>query len=163
MNGPTENTAHGSSEKPEGRSAGISLATARSMLPLIRRIVEDIVENQRLLAKLLPEEELLHRQRRDLTWPERSRRYAIQQDIAGAQQTLVEAKAELAGLGLVLLDEETGRVGMPTLVNGRQAFFSWWRGEEDVRYWHFPGEATRRKIPASWAKEADMSFAEAKG
>jgi hypothetical protein len=162
MNGSTENTAHGAPESPERREVLINLTTARSMLPLVGRIVGDIVHNHQILVELLPQEEQLHRQRRDLTWPERQRRYRIQEEIAAADRSYQEALTELAGLGLVLVDSTEGRVGFPTMVNSRRALFSWRRGEEDVQYWHFPEETVRRKIPSSWVSEADMSFAGAK-
>jgi len=162
MNGSTENTAHGAPETPERREVLINLTTARNMLPLVGRIVDDIVHNHRMLVELLPQEELLHRQRRDLTWPERQRRYRIQEQIAAADRTYQEALTELAALGLVIVDSTEGRVGFPTMVNSRRAFFSWRRGEEDVQYWHYSEETVRRKIPLSWANEAEMSLASAK-
>ncbi len=162
MNGSTENTAHGAPDTPERREVLINLATARNMLPLVARIVEDVVRSHQILVKLLPQEEQLHRQRRDLTWPERERRYRIQDEISTADRTYQEALTELAGLGVVAVDSTEGRVGFPTMVNSRRALFSWRPGEEDVGYWHFPEEAIRRKIPLSWVNEADMSFAGAK-
>ncbi len=162
MNGSTENTAHGAPETPERREVLINLATARSMLPLVARVVNDVVQNFRILAELVPEEERLHQQRRTLDWPARSRRYRIQEEIASADRTYQDALAELAGLGVVAVDSAAGQIGFPTIVNSRRALFSWRRGEEDVQYWHFLGETTRRKIPASWANEADMSLAGAK-
>jgi hypothetical protein len=162
MNGSTENTAHGASETPERRDVLINLATARSMLPLVGRIVDDIVQSYRVLVQLGPEEEKLHRERRNLNWPERSRRYRIQDELAKADRYYQEALAELASLGVVVVDPGEGRVGFPTLVNSRKALFSWRRGEEDVQYWHFPEETVRRRIPLSWANEADLTLAGAK-
>jgi hypothetical protein len=156
MNGSTENTAHGASESPSRREIALNLTTVRSMLPLVRRIVEDIVQHQRRLAQLLPEQERLDRQRRDLAWPERARRYQVQEEVAATDHCLQEALAELAGLGVVLLDPVECQVGFPTIVNSRRAFFSWRPGENGVSSWHFPGETVRRPIPASWAKVAPI-------
>jgi len=133
-----------------------NLATARRMLPLIQRVVSDVIVYRRLLAQLRPEQSRLDRQRRTLAWPERSRRYQIQEDIASADRSLQEALAELAGLAVALLDSELGRVGFPTVVNNRPAYFSWQLGEEGLKHWHFPEDDNRRSIPASWAKSANM-------
>ncbi|HLJ91762.1 MAG TPA: DUF2203 family protein [Gemmataceae bacterium] len=156
MNGSTENRAQGASEKPGRRPGAFNLATARRMLPLVQRIVSDVVSCRRLLIQIRPEQARLDRQRRTLAWPERSRRYQIQEEVSDADRRLQEAMAELAGLSIVLLDPEGGRIGFPTVVNNRQAFFSWQLGEEGITQWHFPEDDVRRPIPASWAKAANL-------
>jgi hypothetical protein len=157
MNGSTENRAQGASAKAEAREVVLNLATARRMLPLVQRIIDDVLQNQQRLKELLPEEEQLDRRRRALTWPQRSRRYQIKEEIAARDQDLQEALAELAGLGILLLVNAVGRVGFPTVVNGRRAYFSWQPGEDDLHHWHFPEETDLRAIPASWEKSADIT------
>ncbi len=156
MNGSTENRAQGASEKPGRRPAVLNLATARRMLPLVQRVVSDVIHYRRRLAQLRPEQHRLDWQRRTLAWPERCRRYQIREDVADAERNLQEALAELAGLAVVLLDPAVGRVGFPTVVNNRQAFFSWQLGEEALNHWHFLEDDARRLIPANWAKAANM-------
>ena len=154
MSSSFENTARGAPQAVERREVVLDLATARSMLPLVRRIVDDILQHRGALLQLGPEQERLDRQRRDLSWPQRQRRYQIHEEVALAEGHVQEAQAELAGLGLVLLDLDTGRVGFPTVVNGRHSYFSWQPGEASIYYWHFPDEAARRPIPQAWAKAA---------
>jgi hypothetical protein len=151
MNGSTENRASGASKKPGGPDNVLSLAVARRMLPLVGAIVAEIVASGRRRGRLLLEKGRLDRQRRLLDWPDRSRRYQLQDEIASEERKALEAVAELEALGLVLLDAERGRVGFPTLVNERRAFFTWQFGEEGLQYWHFLGENMRRTIPPSWA------------
>jgi hypothetical protein len=158
MNGSTENTAHGASEKPGRREIVLNLGTARNMVPLVQRIVADILHHQQCLAELTPEQDRLERDRRSLAWSERSRRYQIQEELKHCQQCLHEAQVELARLGVVLIDAAEGRVGFPTIVNNRRAFFSWCQGEDTVHYWHFPNQTKRRPIPASWLKSANISM-----
>ncbi len=151
MNGSTGNMASGA---PEQRGEIIlSLSTVQRMLPLVQRIVEDILLHQKALERLGPEQENLDRQRRQLAWPERQRRYQLREDAAGVERGLQEALHELAGLGVALLDFELGRVGFPTRVNDRPAFFSWKPGEDGLRFWHFAEETDFRPIPAAWMKE----------
>jgi len=160
MSGSTENRAHGASEKPARRDRGVSLAEAGNMLPLVRRIVADVVAGQQCVAQLTPEEEQLHRQRRALSWPQRARMYEMKEQIAAAERSRQEALAELDSLGVVVIDGEFGRVGFPTVVNGRPAYFSWQPGEEAIRFWHFAEEQQRRPVPVTWIKSAKQTLSE---
>lgn len=154
MNGFTENTASGASEKPDRRDEPLTLETARRMLPLARRVVADILRHRQRLGELLPEQDRLDRERRTLGWADRLRRYHLRDEIAGEEHNLRDALAELEVLGLDLMDAVAGRLGFPTIVNDRAAFFSWTPGEDDVAFWHYADETLRRRIPASWAKVA---------
>jgi hypothetical protein len=156
MNGSADNTAHGAPEKPGRGERFLNLATARKMLPLVQHIVADILENQRNLARLLPELDDLDRRRRELDWPHRARRYQLRGEIAVAEFNLHEAMAELVGLGVELAEKEPGAVRFPTLINGRRAYFCWSAGEEDITFWCFGEEDEQRPIPASWMRSAGL-------
>src|SRR5205823_1443002 len=90
------------SEIPERSEVVLSLTTVQKMLPLVKRISNDILMNQRVLNCLHPEEEQLDRQKRSLDWPQRKRRYQIKEELAVADLAMQEALAELRELGLVL-------------------------------------------------------------
>jgi len=158
MSGFPGNTASNASERPDRRETAMNLLTARRMLPLVQRIVEDILSDQKSLERLQPEQERLERHRRDLRWPERQRRYQIQEEITGLERRLQDAASELQGLALALLDARAGRIGFPTIVNDRRAYFSWRPGEDTIRSWHFAEETACRPIPASWLKVGDISL-----
>lgn len=157
MSGSTGNKAFGASEKPEKGSAVFSLGLAQRMLPLVERIVADILECQKKVDTLAPELDRLHRQRRDLSWPERQRRYRVEEELTGLEQRRLEVTDELRTLGLALLDPGKGRVGFPTIVNDRRACFSWRPSEEKIRFWHFADETVRRPIPHAWLKEISVA------
>jgi hypothetical protein len=125
------------------------------MLPLVRRIIQDARKTQQALDQLLPEQDRLERQKRTLDWPARSRRYRLHEEIADHEHNLQDARAELEFLGVDLLDLDKGQVGFPTVVNGRDAYFSWRLGEDDVMHWHFAAETLRRRIPSSWMAEIE--------
>jgi hypothetical protein len=146
-------TTSSASEKPERGERVLSLTTARSMLPLVRRIVDDVLVSQQALTKLQPEQDQLEKRRRTLAWPERSRRYELQEELANLERELQTALAEMEVLGIELLEPTEGRVGFPTLVNGRPAYFSWRPGEDGVRQWHFATEKTLRPIPPAWVEK----------
>jgi len=154
MSGSTGNMASGAPEK-RGEII-LSLSTVQRMLPLVRRIVDDILRHQKTLDELTPEQNRLDRARRSLAWPERQRRYQIHEDFASAEGGLQEAFLELQELGVALLDPEVGRIGFPTRVNDRPAFFSWRRGEESLNYWHFADDSVLRPIPAAWMREISV-------
>lgn len=142
---------------PNGSEVAFSLKTVNKMLPLVQRIVEDILEHQAAASRLAPEQARLDVQKRALTWPERQRRYQLQEETQRAEQALQEVNDELAGLGVVLLNDRIGRVGFPTMVNNRRAYFSWQLGEEGLHSWHFAEESANRPIPAAWLKELSVA------
>jgi hypothetical protein len=155
MSSPISNTGPDASDESP-REKVLDLGTARNMLPLVRRIISDITKAQKALDLLLPEQENLDRKKRILDWAGRSRRYQIGEELADQEHNLQDAMAELEFLGIDLLDPVKGQVGFPTIVNGRDAFFSWWFGEDDLTHWHFSGEKVRRRIPSSWTAEAEV-------
>src|SRR5262245_3031703 len=154
MNNSKGDRATGVPETPE---VAYSLKTVQKMLPLVGRIVDDILIRQNALHRLEPEQQRLDRQRRDLSWPERQRRYQIQDEVTRAERALAEVRDELAGLHVTLLDDDQGRVGFPTMVNNRRAYFSWHLGEDGLHSWHFAEENACRPIPAAWLKELTLS------
>lgn len=137
----------GVSEKPRRKKQPVDLNTARKMLPLVRQIVTDIVNDSEQLARFTFEKDGLDRDKINLSWPERQRRYAVHGEVTRLQQRLEEQRRELDALGAVLTNRTLGQVSFPTTVNGRPAFFCWQLGEENVNYWHFDGESIRRPIP----------------
>jgi hypothetical protein len=159
MSDPTENKASSASERPERGEVILTLTTSRRMLPLVRRIVADILAARREILRLQPERDRLDRLRQSLDWEGRSRRYQVREDLAEQELKLQDSLAELEVLGVSLLDEEAGRIGFPTLVNGRRAFFSWRPNEDSLRAWHFASDSILRPIPASWVDPIEKPLA----
>jgi hypothetical protein len=152
MNGSTENRASEAFERRGSHDRLLTWVAASRMLPLVQHIVGEVTDCQHRLATMQLEKDRLDRHRRDLSWPERSRRYQLGEDITAGEQSLRAAFHELDGLGLSLLDIETGQVGFPTKVNNRPAFFSWLPGEKTLSFWQYADDSERRPIPAGWMK-----------
>jgi hypothetical protein len=152
MNGFTENRAHGAFERPGPNDLVLTWGASHAMLPLVGRIVTDLMAGHEQLARLRPEQERLDSRRHALSWPERSRRYQVQEEITAVERDLRLAYGELEQLGVAVLHGPSGLVGFPTIVNDRRAFFSWRPGEEDVEYWNFAGDPVRHAVPSSWTK-----------
>lgn len=153
MNGSKGYRAPDASEKSVESLPILSLTTVQKMLPLVERILGDYLASKHSALRLQPEEASLDRDKSSLTWPERQRRYEIKDKLATAEATMNAVVEELDTLGVVLLDGELGRVGFPTMVNNRRAYFSWRHGEDGLHAWHFADDETFRPIPAAWLKE----------
>jgi hypothetical protein len=151
MNGFTERRASGT-EKPGRNDLVLTWGASHAMLPLVERIAVDVVGHQECLARLQSEMAQLDRRRHMLAWPERARRYQLQEEIAVVEADLRQARAELESLGLTLLHGPTGLIGFPTVVNNRRAFFSWQPGEEGLAFWNYAGEGVRHPVPEAWTK-----------
>ena len=135
----------------------LNLKTVHKMLPLVRGIVSDVLQRHHEMAALQPQEERFQKQRRNLDWAQRKQRYLLQSDIAAQDSGMQDALEELNQLGVVLLDVEDGRVGFPTLVNNRPAFFTWKPGEDGPHTWQFAEENVTRPIPPAWLQEVSVT------
>jgi hypothetical protein len=150
MNGFTERRTSGAGERPGRNDLVLTWEASSAMLPLVRRVVADVLQHQQRLAQLRPERDRLERNRLQLAWLERARRYEIEEEIASVANELRCSRGELESLGVALLDAEAGLVGFPTIVNNRRAFFSWKPGEEGLTFWNFAGDLNRRLVPSNW-------------
>lgn len=154
----TPNRASGPTGKPRRKSVSFTLATARAMLPLVRRIVADAVSAKEEIDRSAPELDQLQRHRRDLSWPERQRRYRLEEQTMQARQSLTEAEAELGGLGVELVDPITGEIAFPTRVNGREAAYSWRVSESEVVFWRYDNENLRRPVPDEGSSPTSLRY-----
>jgi len=152
MSGFTENRASGASERSEGEPVVLTWGAAGAMLPLVGRIAADEVRLHDRLGRIRPEKERLDRMRYTLAWPDRARRYALQEEADALLKELQAAGAELEALGVALLHGPTGLVGFPTVVNDRAAYFSWRPGEEKLAFWNYADDLVRRPVPVSWTR-----------
>jgi hypothetical protein len=154
MNGFTEPGTSDASEGLAYHDRVLTWDASLAMLPLVGRIAADVRRLHSELAKMVPERDRLERDRRNLSWPDRARRYELEEEVAAAEKDFADAKAELEVVGVALLDPVAGLVGFPTVVNDRPAFFSWRPDEEGLNFWNFAGDTVRRPVPADWTKPA---------
>jgi hypothetical protein len=154
MNGFSEPGTSDASEGLAYHDRVLTWDASLAMLPLVGRIAADVRRLHGDLARLLPERDRLERERRTLAWPERARRYELEEVVAAVEKDYADAKAELEVVGVALLDAARGLVGFPTVVNDRPAFFSWQPDEEGLNFWNFAGDTVRRPVPVDWTKPA---------
>lgn len=118
-------------ESTEGRLFTVEQANAT--LPLVSRIVQDIVTDYR-------------------RWQEQVQRYELAAAGAGTteseEQTMLRQRvdelaqringylAELEPIGCVFKGFDLGLVDFPARLNGRDIFLCWKHGESEVAHWH---------------------------
>src|SRR5215471_690437 len=105
--------ASNSSKSSSRTEVILDLPTVCKMLPLVQRIVGELMAMEQDHSRLLTEQDSLDRNRQNLSWPERKRRYDIQDDICRAERARRDLISELEGLGISVIDPTFGRVGFP--------------------------------------------------
>jgi hypothetical protein len=123
------------------RRKTFSVQEANCALPLVRRIVTDVVEQYGQLQRLARRRERRgSRAGEDLI--------ELEDKIHNTRDRLRELVDELAGIGVELKDLEAGLLDFPAKVDGRDIYLCWKLGESAVGYWHdcSAGFAGRRPI-----------------
>lgn len=107
---------------------------ANRTLPLVRRIVEDIVREHLRWHEVLVELELLvSGARADKPDP---RAAAAERTLQAIARDIDEFQDELSALGIQLKDRRLGLVDFPSEMDGRRVLLCWRLGEASVQYWH---------------------------
>jgi hypothetical protein len=135
---------------------------ANRTLPLVRRIVEDVVrEHRRWQEKILELELVASTAAAAAGGAERSapsssdeRVAAIERDAMAIARDIDAFERELEELGIVLKDRRLGLIDFPGEMDGRKVWFCWRLGEPAVQYWHDleSGYAGRQPLPATATK-----------
>jgi hypothetical protein len=115
-------------------------ASANRMLPLVRAIVQDIVELNRDLRDRQQRLDDVRRaagptaRRGEDPYAEEIEQ--MQRDLEHDGERLKEYIRELESLGLEFKDPVKGLVDFPTVIDGKDAYLCWRLGEPEVAYWH---------------------------
>lgn len=121
------------------------------MLPLVRSIASDICQ---VFRSVIGRRADLHRIVRRGTL---SAGPLYEDELAESRADLQEEydqiwkyREEIESLGVLLRQPEEGHVEFPTVLLGREAFFSWHLGEESICYWRSADSpATSRRLLAA--------------
>ncbi len=107
---------------------------ANRTLPLVSRIMADIVEENERLQELLPglKEARMRARRNPAAAEELS---ALRADVATISARLEGYLKELEQVGCVFKGPQ-GLIDFYSMREGRPVFLCWRYGEEQVRYWH---------------------------
>jgi hypothetical protein len=107
---------------------------ATRTLPLVRRIVEDIVSQFARWQAKVHEFELVAASN-SATNPD-PRADALEREVTALAAQLEGFHAELAALGVQFKDYTSGRVDFPAERDGRPGYLCWRLGEPSVESWH---------------------------
>jgi hypothetical protein len=130
----------------------VTLALATRMLPLIRRIVNDLhVEWEAWRAAVTRYDTVVATLDADVHAPLAR---AAQRDVARHAEEIESLRAELVSLGAVCRSPRTGRIEWATLIAGAPARLLWQPGESAVTRWE---DALRAAHDDAEPDEADPS------
>ena len=122
---------------------------ANRTLPLVRRIVNDVVREHRLRGEKIVERDLLaagagHEMAG-------ARLAALDREIQALGRDIEGFERELRALGIQLKDPRIGLVDFPSNLEGRRVLLCWHLGEDAVGFWHDEnaGFAGRRPLSPS--------------
>lgn len=115
-------------------SQSYTVERANRTLPLVRRIVEDIVVNhQRWRERILELDLLASSVRADA--PD-ARATELEREAQALARDIDAFEVELHRLGIVLKDRRLGLIDFPAVVEGRQVWLCWRLGEPSVQFYH---------------------------
>jgi hypothetical protein len=107
---------------------------ANRTLPLVRKIVEDIVREHQRWQEGIVELDLLS----SGALPQMAdpRVVALERKIQAIAREIDDFQAELEGLGIQLKDRRIGLIDFPSELDGRPVLLCWQLGEPSVQFWH---------------------------
>jgi hypothetical protein len=115
------------------RTRLFTLEEANRMLPLVRRIVEDIVSANHSLCE---------RESRLRNYQSAAAARVHWEEVEAIEESMDMNRSELAGyineltdLGVILKSIQVGGVSFPAVFRGRLVFLSWQLGEASVGHW----------------------------
>jgi hypothetical protein len=123
-----------------------TLDEANRTLPLVRRIVEDVVRQHRVWRERVLELDLVSS---TVTASSPSpRAEELEREVQALAREIDGFQRELEGLGISLKDRRLGLVDFAAELGGRKVWLCWRLGEPTVRYWHEleEGYAGRRPV-----------------
>jgi hypothetical protein len=107
---------------------------ANRTLPLVRKIVQDVVQQHRRWREAILELDLVVSSIRADDPSERAS--ALERAVQGLAREIDGYKRELEDLGIQLKDPRLGLVDFPSEMAGRNVLLCWRLGEPEVQYWH---------------------------
>jgi len=106
---------------------------ANRTLPLVRRIVEDIVREHERWQDAIARLDLLMTTNSDTV---DLRTAALEREVQAIARDIDAFQGELEALDIQLKDRRLGLVDFPTELDGRRVLLCWRLGEPSVQYWH---------------------------
>lgn len=126
-----------------------TIEQANRMLPLVRRIVEDIVQDYARWREQVGVLEVVAAGRRGDSPPDEAEK--VEQDTQRLAADIERYVGELRELGVDFKGFDEGLVDFPAEIEGRRVYLCWKLGEGAVEHWHDvdAGFAGRRRLMTS--------------
>jgi hypothetical protein len=139
----TSHAKHASRPRPR-----FTLEQANRSLPLVRRIVRDIVNTHEQATQLQAKLD-------EAASPKAAK--AVQEQLDAAMARLQSYVEELGTVGVELKDYGTGLIDFRGRHQGREVYLCWKLGEEKIAYWHelHTGFAGRQPIATLAESESE--------
>ncbi|MHB0948792.1 MAG: DUF2203 family protein [Gemmatimonadaceae bacterium] len=113
--------------------SSFTVEQANRTLPLVRKIVQDIVDSHRLWREKILELDLVASAAAGA--PD-ERQVALEKEVQALAREIDSFEWELSELGITLKDRRLGLVDFPAELDGREVLLCWRLGEPEVQYWH---------------------------
>jgi hypothetical protein len=125
-----------------------TLADANRTLPLVKRIVQDILATYPAWNDLVAKYELIAAQSRP-EWGESQEQLALKHEIDAVAGKINDYLKELEQIGCEFKGFDEGLVDFHGRLDGREILWCWKVGEERISHWHDldAGFAGRQPIP----------------
>src|SRR5471032_1768641 len=107
---------------------------ANRTLPLVRKIVEDVVQQHRRWREAILELDLVASTAR--ADDPRDRAEQLEREAHSLARELDGYQRELEALGIRLKDRRLGLVDFPSEMSGRHVLLCWRLSEPEVQFWH---------------------------
>ncbi len=114
--------------------SSFTVEQANRTLPLVRKIVQDIVDSHRLWREKILELDLVASTAGAAAPDERQ--VALEKEVQALAREIDLFERELSELGITLKDRRLGLVDFPAELDGREILLCWRLGEPEVQYWH---------------------------
>ena len=126
-----------------------TIEQANRMLPLVRRIVEDIVQDYARWREQVGVLEVVAAGRRGDSPPDEAEK--VEQDTQRLAADIERYVGELRELGVDFKGFDEGLVDFPAEIDGRRVYLCWKLGEDAVEHWHEvdAGFAGRQRVVIS--------------
>ena len=136
------------------RSRTFTVEEANNALPLVRRIVADIVRAYELLSEQAEDYKDV-RAVDDRTTEVEDRLNGLKRSMGVLSEEIETFVAELGEIGCEMKDLKIGLIDFPSLMDGRRVFLCYELGEERVEFWHelTEGYAGRKPLPVTVSED----------
>ncbi len=107
---------------------------ANATLPLVRKIVADVVREHAVWREKILELDLVASSA--VAEGDRGNAEQLEHEVQARAREIASFQRELGALGIELKDPRLGLVDFPSEINGRRILLCWRLGEPEIQFWH---------------------------